>query len=99
MQPVPGHGISTPYGKKGWSCGFHTGADFAAPMGAQIVAPIAGQIRHRNYGAAFGNHQFAISPDAGQPFAAGEVFFAHTSTRLADGVRVKAGQPDRQGGL
>lgn len=91
MQPVPGYGVSTPYGKKGWSCGFHTGADFAAPMGAQIVAPIAGQIRHRNYGAAFGRHQFAISPDPGQPFAAGEVFFAHTSTRPADGKRVKAG--------
>jgi murein DD-endopeptidase MepM/ murein hydrolase activator NlpD len=101
MQPVPGRGVSTPYGKRGsyWSCrknssgqGIHTGADFAAPQGTQIVAPIAGTIRHRYYGSAFGKHQFAISPSKGQPFASGEVFFAHTTTRLADGTEVKAGQ-------
>lgn len=100
MQPVPGHGVSTPYGKRGkyWSCrknsageGIHTGADFAAPQGTQIVAPISGQIRWRSYGSAFGNHQFAISPDPGQPFADGEVFFAHTTTRPANGSYVKAG--------
>jgi len=101
MQPVPGHGISTAYGIRGkhWSCnanasgGVHTGADFAAPQGTQIVAPISGQIRWRNYGAAFGSHQFAISPDLGQPFAEGEVFFAHTTTRPKDGSYVKAGDP------
>jgi murein DD-endopeptidase MepM/ murein hydrolase activator NlpD len=56
-----------------------------------IYAPIAGQIRHRSYGSAFGNHQFSISPDPGQPFAVGEVFFAHTQTRLKDGVYVSIG--------
>ena len=99
--PIPGVPIGTPYGKRGtmWSCnkdssgrGVHTGVDFEAAVGTDILAPIAGQIRHRNYGAAFGRHQFAISPDEGQPFAKGEVFFAHTSTRLADGVYVKIGQ-------
>lgn len=98
--PIPGVGISTPYGKRGsnWSCsrdsngnGIHTGADFACNAGTQIKAPIAGQIRHRNYGSAFGNHQFAISPDPGDPFGDGEVFFAHTTTRPNDGVYVKIG--------
>lgn len=98
--PIPGVGVSTPYGKRGshWSCqkdssgnGIHTGADFAAGSGTKIYAPIAGQIRHRSYGSAFGNHQFAISPDAGQPFADGEVFFAHTRTRPKDGAYVKVG--------
>ena len=98
--PIPGKSITTPFGKRGkhWSCkanssgGIHTGVDYAAPAGTQIVAPIAGTIRHRNYGSAFGRHQFAISPSKGQPFASGEVFFAHTTTRLADGTEVKVGQ-------
>lgn len=90
--PVPGYKITTPYGKAGWSCGFHTGADLAAPMGTPIVAAIAGQIRHRNYGSAFGNHQFAISPDPGQPFADGEAFYAHTTDRPPDGQYVTVGQ-------
>lgn len=101
MWPVPSqYPISTPYGKRGpyWSCskdsagnGIHTGCDFAAPAGTPLYASIDGQIRWRNYGSAFGNHQFAISPDPGQPFAAGEVFYAHARKRLADGVYVKAG--------
>jgi murein DD-endopeptidase MepM/ murein hydrolase activator NlpD len=98
--PIPGVGISTPYGKRGsnWSCqkdsngnGIHTGCDFACNSGTDIYAPIDGQIRHRNYGSAFGNHQFAISPDKGQPFGDGEVFFAHTTSRPSDGKYVKAG--------
>jgi murein DD-endopeptidase MepM/ murein hydrolase activator NlpD len=99
--PIPGVGISTAYGKRGqsWSCnenssgGIHTGVDFACAKGTLIVAPIAGQIRHRNYGSAFGNHQFAISPDPGQPFGEGEVFFAHTTDRPADGAYVNIGDP------
>lgn len=99
--PIKNVGISTPYGKRGgyWSCnedgngnGVHTGVDFACSSGTDILAPIAGQIRHRSYGSAFGNHQFAISPDDGEPFGKGEVFFAHTTSRLSDGTRVKVGQ-------
>jgi hypothetical protein len=99
MHPVPGKPVTTPFGKRGqhWSCqknssgGIHTGCDIAAPTGTRIVAPIAGTIRHRSYGSAFGSKQFAISPSVGQPFAAGEVFFAHTRTRLKDGTEVQAG--------
>lgn len=99
-EAIPGVAVSTPYGKRGpyWSCndngsgGVHTGVDFACPSGTDILAPIAGQIRHRSYGSAFGSHQFAISPDDGEPFGAGEVFFAHTTSRLADGTRVAIGQ-------
>jgi hypothetical protein len=92
--------VTTPWGKRGsyWSCsedssgnGVHTGCDLAAPNGTPIYAPIAGQIRHRSYGSAFGGHQFAISPDPGQPFADGEVFFAHTQTRLKDGAYAVVG--------
>lgn len=92
--PIPGNGVDTAYGKSGsmWShCGWHTGVDFTAAYGTPIYAPIAGQVRHRNYGSSFGNHQFAISPDPGQPFAEGEVFFAHTYDRPADGIYVNIG--------
>lgn len=92
VNPVPGYSITTSYGKSGnWSCGWHTGADFACPAGTRLVAAIAGEIRHRNYGSALGYHQFSISPDPGQPFADGEVFYAHTRTRLPDGTRVNVG--------
>ena len=105
MWPVPpSYAVSTPYGKRGsyWSCdqdsagnGIHTGADLACPNGTPLYAAIDGQIRHRNYGSAFGSHQFVISPDPGQPWASGEVFYAHARSRLADGVYVRAG--DRVG--
>jgi hypothetical protein len=99
-EPIPGAPISTPYGARGpyWSCsensageGVHTGVDFAADAGTDVLAPCPGQIRHRNYGSAFGNHQFAISPDPGQAFADGEVFFAHMTARPADGSYVATG--------
>jgi hypothetical protein len=77
-------------------CGWHTGVDIAAPLGTAIYAPISGTIRHRNYGSCFGKHQFVISPspgDTGDPLIdKGEVFFAHTTSRLADGTRVRYGQ-------
>ena len=99
--PVPSkYPMTTPYGKRGghWSChrnstgkGIHTGADFAAPAGTPVYATIAGTVRHRNYGSAFGRHQVAISPSKGQPFADGEVFYAHMRSRVADGTKVKPG--------
>lgn len=99
--PVPREfAISTEYGKRGksWRCsanaagaGVHTGADFAAPAGTPLFATLAGTIRHRNYGSAFGRHQFVISPSKGQPYAAGEVFYAHGSKRLPDGTEVQPG--------
>ena len=93
--PVKGYGINKAYGIKGqyWkACGWHTGADIAAPKGTPILAPISGTIRHRNYGSSFGPYQFVISPSAGQPFANEEVFFAHCLDRLPDGTEVKYGQ-------
>jgi murein DD-endopeptidase MepM/ murein hydrolase activator NlpD len=93
MKPVD-LAVGTPFGRRGqmWrACGKHTGDDFAVNSGTRLVAAISGTIRHRNYGSAFGNHQFAISPSEGQPFADGEVFYAHTRTRLPDGTEVRMG--------
>lgn len=101
VSPVPTHRITTAFGARGyyWSCnedsrgrGIHTGVDYSAPIGTPVVAAIAGTIRHRSYGRAFGSHQFAISPSPGQPFANDEVFYAHCRSRLPDGMEVQVGQ-------
>ena len=92
--------VTTAWGKRGsyWSCnedssgnGVHTGADFACPSNTNLYAAIAGTIRHRSYGSAFGDRCFAISPSEGQPFAKGEIFYAHGNERLADGTEVQVG--------
>ena len=96
MLPVPGYGISTPYGRRGsyWSCnqdssgnGIHTGADFAAPTGAKAVAARPGTVAHVNYGSAFGYHQLAVRCSDGT-----EDFYAHLRSRVASGTKVDAGQ-------
>lgn len=97
--PTSDHTVDTPYGARGhsWSCsanssgGIHTGDDFAVASNTPLYAAIAGTIRHRNYGSAFGDKQFAISPSAGQPFEDGEVFYGHCNERLADGTEVQVG--------
>lgn len=94
--PVPGFAISTPYGKRGkyWSCnkdangnGVHTGCDYAAPAGTTIVAARGGKVKHTSYGTAFGSKQFAILCSDGT-----EDFYAHTTTRPANGATVATGQ-------
>jgi murein DD-endopeptidase MepM/ murein hydrolase activator NlpD len=97
--PTSDHTVDTPYGRRGhnWSCnenssgGIHTGDDFAVASNTPLYAAIAGTIRHRQYGSWAGDRQFAISPSAGQPFEAGEVFYAHGNERLADGTEVQVG--------
>ena len=94
MNPVPGHDVDTPYGRRGpwWSCdqnshgeGIHTGADYAAPAGARVVAARPGNLVHDHYGSAFGSHQVAVLAGDGT-----RDFYAHLRTRVPPG-RVQAG--------
>lgn len=97
MIPVPGYGISTPYGKRGsyWSCnrdaygnGIHTGCDYASPTGTKVVAARPGTARYCNHGSAFGYHQLEVRCGDGT-----RDFYAHMTTRsVADGAKVSAGQ-------
>lgn len=90
VNPVPGYKITTPYRRTGphWrACGWHTGADFAAPRGTSVVAARAGTVRHTSYGSAFGSRQFAVVCADGT-----EDFYAHCSSRPANGAKVKTGQ-------
>lgn len=93
--PVPTSKVTTPYRKRGahWkACGWHTGQDYSAPMRTKVVAARAGTVRHVNYGPAFGSRQLAVvCPDGS------EDFYAHMSSRVANGTKVRAG--DRVGGV
>lgn len=49
--PVPGYGITTGYKRPGgWSAGYHTGVDHAAPHGAKVVALRSGTVTHVGWG-------------------------------------------------
>lgn len=96
VNPVPGFRVTTPFGIRGrhWSCqrdasghGIHTGADWAAPAGTTVVAARPGVARWVNYGAAFGSWQLAVqNPDGTADF------YAHMTSRAANGTTVRAGQ-------
>lgn len=95
MNPVPDHpGVDTPYGRRGpyWSCdrnsqgGIHTGADFAAPTGAKVVAARPGNLVHCNHGSSFGSRQVEVLCDDGT-----RDFYAHMRWRASE-HRVKAGE-------
>jgi peptidoglycan hydrolase-like protein with peptidoglycan-binding domain len=65
--PVPGHRITTPFGVRGdhWAAGYHTGDDYAAPIGARVVATRGGRVVGAGWnilGAAYGR-QVIIETD------------------------------------
>ena len=85
--PIKGGKITTAYGKKGkmWSKGYHTGVDFAAPVGTNIVAVADGKIENATWGASYGT-QLVQKVDGGW------VIYAHLSKAL-----VKAGDVVKEG--
>lgn len=92
VYPVPaGTPISAQYKATNpglWkTCGYHTGVDFAAPVGTPVFATVDGTVRHVDYGPAFGDRCVAVVADDGS----GEGFFAHLNERVPHGTRVKAG--------
>jgi murein DD-endopeptidase MepM/ murein hydrolase activator NlpD len=86
--------ITTTYHKPGtwWSCGYHTGVDFACPIGTPITAAKNGTVLEASsncsWGGAYGN---AIIIDHGNGVHA---IYAHTSQML-----VKKGQKVTEGQL
>jgi len=85
--PIKGGKITTAYGKKGkmWSKGYHTGVDFAAPVGTNIVAVADGKIENATWGASYGTQLV-------QKVEGGWVIYAHLSKAL-----VKAGDVVKEG--
>jgi len=86
--PIKGKTPSTPYKKLGkwWSKGYHTGVDYAVPVGTDVVAVADGKIENATWGKSYGT-QLVQKVDGGW------FIYAHLSSALAKpGDKVKAGQ-------
>jgi murein DD-endopeptidase MepM/ murein hydrolase activator NlpD len=86
--PIAGKTPSTPYKKLGkwWSKGYHTGVDYAVPVGTDVLAVADGKIENASWGKSYGV-QLVQSCDAGF------FIYAHLSkTLVKPGDKVVAGQ-------
>jgi murein DD-endopeptidase MepM/ murein hydrolase activator NlpD len=88
--PVPGRKVTYPYGVKNsrYAAGYHTGEDYAAPTGTNVVAVRSGKVRWSNdNGGAYGKWM-GLDADNGRTYV-----YCHLSVRgLKAGDMVKAGQ-------
>ena len=86
--PIAGKLPSTPYKALGrrWSRGYHTGIDYAVPIGTDVLAIADGTIVNANWGKSYGT-QLVCAIDGGW------IIYAHLSATLCKpGDVVKAGQ-------
>lgn len=88
--PVPGKVVTYPFGVKNsrYAAGYHTGEDYAAAVGLDVVAVRAGKIVWSNdNGGAYGKWM-GLEADNGRTYV-----YCHLSTRLlSSGATVTAGQ-------
>jgi murein DD-endopeptidase MepM/ murein hydrolase activator NlpD len=88
--PVPGYRVTYPYGVKNsrYAAGYHTGEDYASPVGTPAVAVRPGIVRWSNdAGGAYGSW-IGIEADNGRTYV-----YCHLSARaVAVGSKVLAGQ-------
>ncbi len=90
--PIKNGKISTPFGKKGthWSKGFHTGVDYAVPIGTDVLAVADGVIEKANWGKSYG---VQIVQRIGLHSKKQWCIYAHLSESLVkSGDQVKKGQ-------
>ena len=86
--PIAGKTPSTPYKKLGkwWSKGYHTGVDYAVPVGTDVLAVADGKIENASWGKSYGTALV-------QKLDSGWFIYAHLSATLVKpGDKVKAGQ-------
>jgi len=87
--PIKNGKITTAYKKPGkmWKAtGYHTGVDFAVPVGTPVLAVADGKIEHANWGKSYGNQVV-------QKVAGGWVIYAHlNAVRVKPGATAGAGQ-------
>jgi murein DD-endopeptidase MepM/ murein hydrolase activator NlpD len=98
--PIKDGKITTPYKKLGkmWSKGYHTGVDFAQPVGTPVYAVQDGTVTAANWGKAYGTQividQKPLNDGTPNRIAGGWAIYAHLSKSL-----VKAGQAVKKGDL
>lgn len=88
--PVPGRKVTYAYGVKNkrYAAGYHTGQDYAAPVGTAVVAVRSGKIRwSNNQGGAYGRW-IGLDADNGRTY----VYCHLSSRRYGAGRKVKAGE-------
>jgi murein DD-endopeptidase MepM/ murein hydrolase activator NlpD len=86
--PIKGKTPSTPYKKLGkmWSKGYHTGVDYAVPVGTDVLAVADGVIDPATWGASYGTQLV-------QKLDGGYFIYAHLSKALVKpGQKVTEGQ-------
>jgi murein DD-endopeptidase MepM/ murein hydrolase activator NlpD len=86
--PIKNGKITCVYKKPGkmWSKGYHTGCDFAVPVGTPVLAVADGKIENANWGKSYGNQVV-------QKVSGGWVIYAHlNAVRVKPGATVKKGQ-------
>jgi murein DD-endopeptidase MepM/ murein hydrolase activator NlpD len=63
--PIKNGKITTAYKKAGkmWSKGYHTGVDFAVPVGTEVLAVADGVVANANWGKSYGTQIVEALPD------------------------------------
>lgn len=87
--PIKNGKIGTGYHVAGkhWSHGYHTGVDFAVPIGTDVLAVVDGVVANANWGSAYGTQIVQALADGTY------VIYAHLSKSLVKpGEKVKKGQ-------
>ena len=87
--PIKNGKITTAYHQTGkhWSTGYHTGVDFATPVGTDVLAAADGTVANANWGNAYGIQIVQALADGTY------VIYAHLSKSLVKpGEKVKKGQ-------
>ena len=91
MHPVFDRPITTEFRKPGklWSLGYHTGVDYACPVGTDVFAPASGYVVRTAWDRSYGNYILLRCTINGMAL---NVYLCHLSQ-----FRVKAGQQVRMG--
>ena len=92
VNPVPNHRITTPYRKEGklWKLGYHTGIDYRAATGTNVVAAQAGRVlevsQRVSWGEAYGTAVIVLHRDMTR------AIYAHLSkTNVVKGQALEMG--------
>jgi murein DD-endopeptidase MepM/ murein hydrolase activator NlpD len=86
--PTRNYELTATFGQPGasWSAGYHTGLDFAAPIGTPVFAALAGKVVRAGWGGAYGNYVVIKHDDT-------KTLYAHlNSIAVEDGQKVLRGE-------
>ena len=82
--PVPGAGFVNDFGYPRSGGRFHDGVDLFAPIGAPVLAPVAGRVQHLS--GPIGGHQFILRGDDGHRYAGSHLSAFGAGGRVAAGT-------------